>query len=76
MSKFEIMALVAIRAEMNDKYYKLLLTVFNRHPELVIKMTWKNMNKSSWNSISNTYRMTWKKYWKRLPTIQFGGEKK
>lgn len=38
MSKFEIMELVAIRAEMNDKYYKLLLTVFNRHPELVIKL--------------------------------------
>lgn len=38
MSKFEIMALVAIRAEMNDKYYKLLFTVFNRHPELVIKL--------------------------------------
>lgn len=37
MSKFEIMAMVAIRAEM-DSYYSFLLIVFNRHPELVRKL--------------------------------------
>lgn len=37
MSKFAILKLVAMRAE-RDSYYSFLLTVFNRHPELVRKL--------------------------------------
>jgi hypothetical protein len=43
MSKFAILALVAIRAE-GDNYYSFLLTVFNRHPELLRKLEGMSMD--------------------------------
>lgn len=43
MSKFAILELVAIRAE-GDSYYSFLLTVFNRHPELIKKLEGMPLN--------------------------------
>lgn len=43
MSKFAILELVAMRAE-GDSYYSFLLTVFNRHPELIRKLEGMSMD--------------------------------